>query len=112
MEFSNYQNQAKRTAIYPNQHSFNGLLYLVLGLTGESGEVANNIKKCIRDDNGVLTAERHAKIIDELGDVLWYVTMLCYELEIPLETIAIRNLAKLKKRQRENTLHDKNRNDI
>lgn len=106
MEFSNYQNQAKRTAVYPKQEVVNNLNYLALGLSGECGEVANDVKKCIRDDKGLLTIERSNHLIDELGDVLWYAAMLCYELNTTLETVALRNLAKLKKRQRENTLHD------
>ena len=105
MDFSNYQNQAKRTAVYPSPKSIVGLMYVALGLNGEAGEIANDIKKTVRDDSGILTPERHAQLIDELGDVLWYVAMMCYELEIPLETIAVRNLSKLKKRQRENKLH-------
>lgn len=106
MEFSNYQNQAKRTAIYPATHSIIGLMYVVLGLTGECGEIANDIKKTVRDDKGVLSVERSNHLIDELGDVLWYAAMLCYELDTTLETVALRNLAKLRKRQRDNTLRD------
>ncbi len=106
MEFSNYQNQAKRTAIYPAENSNVGLMYVALGLCGESGEVADNIKKVIRDANGEITADRHDALVSEMGDVLWYLAMLCYELETTLETVALRNLAKLRKRQRENALHD------
>lgn len=106
MEFSNYQNQAKRTAIYPSAKSIIGLMYVALGLTGESGEIANDIKKTVRDDRGVLNYERQCQIIDEMGDVLWYLTMMCYELDTTLETVALRNLAKLRKRQRDDTLHD------
>jgi NTP pyrophosphatase (non-canonical NTP hydrolase) len=110
MEFLSYQNQAKRTAVYPSARSIIGLMYVTLGLTGETGEVANDIKKTVRDDNGILTDDRKDQIIDELGDVLWYAAMLCYELDITLETVALRNLAKLRKRQRDHTLHDKDRN--
>lgn len=106
MEFSNYQNQAKRTAIYPGEYSNIGLMYVALGLCGESGEVADNIKKIIRDTNGEISSERHELLVKELGDVLWYLAMLCYELDTTLETVALRNLAKLRKRQRDNTLHD------
>lgn len=105
MEFSNYQNQAKRTAVYPKQTLIDNMLYLTLGLVGESGEVANATKKLIRDDQGNLTEDREKQLIDEMGDVLWYLAMLCYELDTTLETVALRNLAKLRKRQRENTLH-------
>lgn len=109
MEIRYYQNRAKLTAVYPKQTIINNLLYLVLGLAGETGEVANDIKKLIRDDNGILTDGRKDQIIDEMGDVLWYLAMLCFEVDTTLETVATRNIAKLRKRQRSNTLHDQNR---
>jgi len=105
MEFSNYQNQSKRTAVYPNQNSMQGLQYVGLGLCGECGEVAENIKKAIRDDSGEITFERQEALIKEMGDVLWYLSQIATELDITLETIALRNLAKLRKRQRDDTLH-------
>lgn len=46
--------------------------YVRLGLISEVGEVAGQVKRIIRDDGGVLTDERREKILDELGDVLWY----------------------------------------
>lgn len=104
MELKHYQNQSRRTAIYPGQNSHTGLLYVVLGLCGESGEIAENIKKMLRDDGGILTQERLEHLTKECGDVLWYISQICFELGISLETVATRNLAKLRKRQRENTL--------
>lgn len=106
MEMLYYQNRAKLTAIFPKQTLMDNLVYLTLGLSGECGEVTNDVKKLIRDDKGILTPERKEHLIDEMGDVLWYLSQLCYEIETPLEVIALRNLAKLRKRQRENTLHD------
>lgn len=105
MDFKNYQNQSKRTAVYPNQSTLQGLEYTTLGLTEEAGEIAGNVKRIFRDDNETLTSERVNKIIDEMGDLLWYLAQLCYELNTSLETVATRNLAKLRKRQRGNTLH-------
>lgn len=46
--------------------------YVYLGLISEVGEVAGQVKRIIRDDGGVLTPERREKLLDELGDVLWY----------------------------------------
>lgn len=105
MEFKHYQNQATRTAVYPKQTLVDNLLYLGLGLTNESGEVAGDCKKLIRDDGGILTPERKESLTKELGDVLWYLSQMCQELGISLETVATANLAKLRKRQRDNTLH-------
>lgn len=48
------------------------LAYLGLGLTGEAGEVADLIKKLLRD--GTWAPER---IGDELGDVFYYLAALC-----------------------------------
>lgn len=104
MEFKHYQNQSRRTAIYPGQNTQAGLLYTVLGLCGESGEIADHVKKMLRDDSGVITSERLENLTKELGDVLWYMSQICFELGISLETVATRNLAKLRKRQRENAL--------
>lgn len=105
MELKHYQNQSRRTAIYPGQNTQAGLLYVTLGLCGESGEIAENIKKMLRDDGGILTDERKENLTKELGDVQWYISQIATELGISLETVATRNLAKLRKRQRENTLH-------
>lgn len=51
--------------------------YVRLGLISEVGEVAGQVKRIIRDDGGVLTAERREKLLDELGDVLWYWAQRC-----------------------------------
>jgi NTP pyrophosphatase (non-canonical NTP hydrolase) len=67
-------------------------------LAGEAGEVANQVKKILRDNAGELTAERRAKIVDELGDVLWYAAALASDIGISLEEVAALNLAKLAKR--------------
>lgn len=99
LTMSEYQEEASKTAFYPNR-SFN-LEYPTLGLAGESGEVANLVKKVQRDDNGVLTKEKSEKIIEELGDVLWYVSQCCHELGIDLEDCAIANLEKLRERHLE-----------
>ena len=67
MEFNEYQEVATRkTAIYPSKQ---GLIYTALGLTGEAGEVAEKVKKMIRDDIE-LDPEYRGKIARELGDVL------------------------------------------
>jgi NTP pyrophosphatase (non-canonical NTP hydrolase) len=81
------------TAVYPNAGS--NLVYPTLGLAGEAGEVAEKVKKLIRDDAGVLSDERRAAIAKELGDVLWYVAQVATEAELDLDEIAAANLQKL-----------------
>jgi NTP pyrophosphatase (non-canonical NTP hydrolase) len=62
-----------------------------LGLTGESGEVADMIKKTLYHGH-LIDIE---KLIKELGDVLWYISVMAETLDIPLEKIAEQNIAKL-----------------
>lgn len=98
MEIDKYQEAAQRTAIYPGAGTLGGLLYVSLGL-GEVGEFQGKVKKIVRDDGGTLTAKRQAELIDELGDILWYVALAAGELGSRLDLVAALNLEKLKSRQ-------------
>jgi len=101
MDFSSYQDGARKTALYPEAAK---IIYPALGLAGEAGEVANQVKKIQRDNAVELTPERRAKIIDELGDVLWYAAALATDIGISLEEVAAENLAKLAKRYDSGTI--------
>ena len=83
MDFKTYQKKARETAQYPDLGSNN--IYPTLGLVGEAGEVAEKVKKVIRDKNGIFDNESKLGIKKELGDVLWYVSNLCTELNFNLE---------------------------
>jgi len=96
LTFEEYQRQAKQTALYPNR--LKNLEYPTLGLAGEAGEVANIVKKIQRDFSGEITDEIRAKLKDELGDVLWYISACADELGLTLEEIAEFNVGKLAKR--------------
>ena len=104
LTFAEYQTQSRTTAVYPGRDQGN-ITYPALGLAGESGEVCEKIKKCIRDDNGIVTPERRALLAKELGDVLWYIAALSTELGLSLEEIASGNLAKLAARKANNRIH-------
>ena len=93
MNFDIYQIEARKTAIYPNKDK--NFIYPTLGLVGESGEVAEKIKKILRDKNGTFDHESKLAIKKELGDVLWYLSNLCDELDISLNDVAKTNLEKL-----------------
>ena len=96
MTLSSYQKVAVNTAIYPTQHA---ITYPALGLAGEAGEVANKVKKIIRDgklDKSALGAE--------IGDCLWYIAALCRDLNLDLGEIAKANLEKLQDRKARGTL--------
>ena len=96
MEFNEYQERARETAIYP--YLGNNLWYPSLGLSGEAGEVADKVKKIYRDEAGNISATSRERLKYELGDVLWYVSNLAIELGFSLEDIAVGNLAKLNRR--------------
>jgi len=93
MNFEEYQKKSRVTAKYPSFGA--GYIYPALGLTGEAGEVAEKIKKVIRDKGGVVDDESKEMIEKELGDVLWYVTQLATELGLELNSIAEKNIEKL-----------------
>lgn len=105
--FNEYQQETDSTAIYPDagMGTTEAVTYVALGVAGEAGEVAEQIKKLLRDDDGNLTSEREAKIKKEIGDVLWYLARMCVELDFELDDVAVDNLAKLQSRQRTGALH-------
>lgn len=70
------------------------LAVLCLGLTGESGEVADLVKKHVGHGH-VLDVSVVAK---ELGDVMWYVATIASALGLDLNTVMETNIDKLKKR--------------
>lgn len=94
MTLNEYQRKALETAIYPAP-----IVYPVLGLCGESGEVADKIKKVLRDNNSDFTDEKKTEIAKEIGDVLWYCATLSYDLGFTLNEIAEMNYQKLHSRQ-------------
>ena len=96
MELNVYQDAARSTARYPDAGS--NPIYPTLGLCGEAGEVADKVKKVMRDRDGVFDPETRDALKLELGDVLWYVAQLSRELGYDLEEVATANLNKLSSR--------------
>ena len=82
--------------MYPDLGSNN--IYPTLGLVGEAGEVAEKVKKVLRDKNGNFDIESTEAIKKELGDVLWYLSNLCSEFNFSLNDVAMLNLEKLELR--------------
>ena len=95
MDLNQYQQAARRTAIYAEQHR---VIYPALGLASEAGEVAGKVKKVLRDLGGDFDKAPLQAIKDELGDVLWYVAVLAGDLGLALDDIATANLGKLASR--------------
>lgn len=102
MEVGKYQDIIKQTAVYPKEI---GLLYCTLGLCGESGEVAEKVKKAYRDSHGNISTELRTSLIKELGDIVWYVTAAANEIGAPLSEVLQVNYDKLIARRATNTLH-------
>jgi NTP pyrophosphatase (non-canonical NTP hydrolase) len=101
MQLDDFQQAARRTAIYADRHR---VIYPALGLASEAGEVCGKIKKVLRDRGGDLDRAPVAALKDELGDVLWYVAVLAADLGLSLDEIAAHNLAKLASRQQRDRL--------
>ena len=87
MTFDEYQKQSKETAIYEHP-----IIYPTLGLCGESGEVAEKVKKHLRDGSSLDELKK------ELGDVLWYISAIASDLKLSLDDIAETNISKLTSR--------------
>ena len=92
-DFDTYQRESRKTwGVIPVDHP---IVYPTLGLANEAGEVAGKIKKIFRDRAGVISDEDRQALKYELGDVLWYLTQICTELNLTLEEVAAANLEKL-----------------
>jgi NTP pyrophosphatase (non-canonical NTP hydrolase) len=91
MDFKQYQTKAFTTAT----DSSKNIYYMTLGMSGEAGEIANKVKKVMRD-NAELDKDDIKK---EIGDVLWYCAGLCTLLGIELEDVAETNIKKLLSRK-------------
>jgi len=96
LDLNAYQAEAQKTAIYGVNHA---VIYPALGLAGEAGEVANKVKKMLRDGD----FDRNA-VAAELGDCLWYIAALSRDLNISMAEIAMTNLEKLMKRKANGTI--------
>ena len=96
MTLNEYQQKALETAIYSDEYK---IIYPALGMCGEAGEVADKVKKVIRDNNQEFNQEKKGEIAKEIGDVLWYCATLAHDLGYSLEEIAEINYTKLKSRQ-------------
>lgn len=130
MDFKEYQEKAHTTAVYPDLNSLMisigekagivtlhvpekkdeqeklfkkmsvNFYYPALGLVGEAGEIANKVKKVMRDNFGILEEDKRKDLEKEIGDVLWYLAELSTALDIDLNKVAEDNLAKLFSRKK------------
>ena len=84
-DFNSYQRSSAKTAIYDDKYKIS---YPALGLAGEAGEVANKVKKLMRDGVNNMPENWRDDIASEIGDVLWYCAALATDLNLSLGTIA------------------------
>lgn len=96
MDIQEYQERALATAAYGEGDK---IIYPVLGLNGEAGEVAEKVKKVLRDKGGKFGPEERIEILKEIGDVLWYCNALANDLDSSLEEIMEMNILKLESRR-------------
>lgn len=116
MEIAEYQKGCAETAIYrdgvekaiteniPYLEYWLRVDYCAAKMTSEAGEASQEVSKALRDDAGMISAERKERIFKELGDVSWYLAMMCNELGFQLEDVMDYNLTKLRDRQNRGAL--------
>ena len=103
LTFEKYQKRSRKTAIYPDLGDNH--IYPTLGLVGEAGEIAEKVKKILRDKGGNVGKKEKQELVKEMGDVLWYLSNLASELDLKLNEIAEINLQKLSSRKKRGKLH-------
>ena len=101
MHLSEYQAQAIKTYKVNKDHRPNDrLARLALGVCGEAGELAEKVKKLMRGDGGGYISEIRDDLEKEIGDVLWYLAVMSFELYTHLDRVAALNLEKLDSRDK------------
>jgi len=108
MTLDEYQAEATDLAFYSTS-----IVYPTLGLAGEAGEVAEKIKKLMRDNDINFDADDASEQIGymekrnialEVGDIIWYCANLLNDIDYSLEEVAQMNLDKLKDRRERNVM--------
>jgi NTP pyrophosphatase (non-canonical NTP hydrolase) len=102
MDFTVYQRESRKT--WSLIHTDHPIVYPTLGLVNEAGELAGKVKKIFRDKQGQIDDSDREALKYELGDVLWYLTQICTELDLTLEEVAAANLTKLFSRLERGTI--------
>jgi len=123
LTFEKYEQTVVETGIYhdsiqkyvdslniPNEndrkrlHKLLSMLYVTLGMMGEAGEIAEKLKKIIRDKSCEIDETDKALLIKEDGDVVWYAGAVAQELDSSLEQVALANIEKLESRKQRGVL--------
>jgi NTP pyrophosphatase (non-canonical NTP hydrolase) len=113
MNFDEYQRRAIKTDLFggkPQPVDSHAFLAQLLGLMGEAGEISEKFKKIIRDQDAKLTKENKQEIKKELGDLLWYISVVSTYLGLKLDDVATFNIDKLASRLERGKLRGKGDN--
>jgi len=97
-EYENFMKTSKVYKVLP-------IIYPALGLNGEAGEVAEKVKKIIRDNYGIFNEERKKEILKELADVFWYIWATADDMGYTLTDVMQIGIEKVKNRKETNTIH-------
>lgn len=81
--------------------------YAILGLVSEVGELASELKKVQRNDGGTLTADRLNNLIEEFGDILWYLELFAQTYGLDWTECVRRNRIKLLDRKAQGTINER-----
>jgi NTP pyrophosphatase (non-canonical NTP hydrolase) len=93
MDIDDYQLYALKSVAHP-KGSVTALAHRSLGLTGEAGIIANQIKRLIRDRQGEATEDDIAYLKERLGDVMYYVAVLAESFDLRLSDVLEANKQK------------------
>ena len=93
MKINEYQKLAM-TTLNPNLDKKDVLINSVMGLCGESGEAIDVVKKWLAQGHEL----DKVRLINELGDIAWYLAEAATALDVELEAVLEGNIQKLKKR--------------
>jgi len=96
MTFDQYQQLALRTAKHFN-HLETDLVHAALGIATEGGEFTTNVKRAAIYDKPI-DEKMRGELVEELGDLMWYVALACSKLNVRLELVCQWNIEKLQKR--------------
>lgn len=95
LTFEEYDQWLSKNIVNPQKD----LLLQVLGICGEAGEIAEKMKKIVRDKDGVISDEDRELMAKELGDVLWYLARFAQSIDMTIEDVARLNIEKLESRR-------------
>lgn len=95
MNFIEYQAAALRTA--PDQSQLDGLVHAGEGFFTEGGEYMGEVKR-LHQYGKALDEKMHAHLVEEIGDLMWYIALACEHLGVSMHKVAQNNIAKLQLR--------------